>query len=156
MFTGKVVDRFINYCRTSQGMIKRLKENPELADAAVEVYIDSQVERLFALRNYWIRHAKQERTYEGNQFSLYRKMFGVRLAEAMMKILGPYALTTDAIAAELGLTCLDLLPVLRESAALDPVLLIIKNEAQVPRSRHGFSFRNLHSSSFPIAVMESA
>jgi hypothetical protein len=77
-------------------MVKRLKENPELADAAVKVYIDAQIERLLALRNYWIRHAKRKRTYEGNQYAYYRKMFGVRLAGAMMDILGPYALTNDA------------------------------------------------------------
>jgi len=95
LFTHRVADRFLTHCRTSPGMLKRLKNNPEIGDAAVKVYIDSQIERLFALRNYWIRHAKKQRTYEGNQYSLFRKRFGVRLAESMMNILGPYALTSD-------------------------------------------------------------
>lgn len=95
LFTHRVADRFITYCRTDPGMVKRLRNNPELGDATVKVYIEAQVERLFALRNYWIRHAKRKRTYEGNQYSYYRKMFGVRLAGAMMDILGPYAVTND-------------------------------------------------------------
>ena len=96
LFTHRVADKFITYCRRDPGMVKRLKNNPELGDATVRVYIDAQVERLFALRNYWIRQAKRKLTYEGNQYSYYRKMFGVRLAGAMMDILGPYAVTNDA------------------------------------------------------------
>jgi alkylation response protein AidB-like acyl-CoA dehydrogenase len=97
LFTHRVADRFINYCRTDPDMVKRLKAAPELCDSLIDVYIDAQVERLFALRNYWIRHAKQQRTYEGNQYSYFRKMFGVRMAKAMMDILGPYALTNDEL-----------------------------------------------------------
>ena len=95
LFTHRVADRFISYCQTDPGMIHRLRSNPELGERLVGVYIDAQVERLFALRNYWIRHARKERTYEGNQYSYFRKMFGVRLAGAMLDILGPYALTND-------------------------------------------------------------
>ena len=96
LFGARIAERFLTYCQTSPSMVKRLRETPELSDAVVEVYIDAQVERLFALRNYWMRHAKRQRTYEGSQYSLYRKMFGVRLAAAMLKVLGPYALTDDA------------------------------------------------------------
>lgn len=96
LFTHRVADRFISYCRTDAAMVQRLKDNPDLAETAVRVYMDAQIERLLALRTYWIRHAKKERTYEGNQYSYFRKMFGVRLAAAMMDLLGPYALTSDA------------------------------------------------------------
>ena len=95
LFGSRIADRFLAYCRTSPSMVKRLRDNPELADSVVEAYIDAQIERLLALRNYWLRHAKRQRTYEGSQYSLYRKMFGVRLTEIMLKVLGPYALTDD-------------------------------------------------------------
>jgi len=44
LFTHRVADKFITCCRTDPGMVKRLKENPELADAAVKVYIDAQID----------------------------------------------------------------------------------------------------------------
>lgn len=42
-----------------------------------------------------MRHTEQKLSYEGPQLSYYRKVSGLRTAEAILKILGPYALTSD-------------------------------------------------------------
>ncbi len=41
-------------------------------------------------------HTDQPRSYEGPQASLFGKMSGLRIAENILQILGPYALTNDA------------------------------------------------------------
>ncbi len=70
-------------------------DDPDTRDLMVDVYIEAEISRLFGLRNYWMRHTGQKMAHEGPQHSLYRKQSGLRSAEAMLKVLGPYALTND-------------------------------------------------------------
>ncbi|MER3397001.1 MAG: hypothetical protein C4315_01250 [Chloroflexota bacterium] len=92
---NRIVDRLIEYCKTTYRNGRPLSQDPDVQDLLVECYIDAEIGRLFNLRNYWLRHTRRPRTYEGPQASLHRKVSGLRIAEAILKALGPYALTND-------------------------------------------------------------
>jgi hypothetical protein len=77
-------------------MVKRLNENPQLLESVVDIYIDAEIERLFATRNAWLASSGRRAAYAGPQLTLYSKMFGLRLIANMAKVLGPYTLTDDA------------------------------------------------------------
>ena len=46
----------------------------------VEMFIEAEITRLFALRNHWLSHTDQPRSYEGAQYSLRRKLSGLDIA----------------------------------------------------------------------------
>ena len=91
----RVIQEFIDYAKADQGG-HSLLDSEAAREAIVDLYIESEVTRLFALRNYWMAHTDQPRSYEGSQFSLRRKLSGLDIAEKMLDIAGPYALTNDA------------------------------------------------------------
>ena len=86
-----VVDKFLDQCKSNPNVVKRLKENPQLIDTMVDIYIGAQIERLFAMRN----SSGVGAPYAGPQLELYCKNYGVGLTADMAKVLGPYALTDD-------------------------------------------------------------
>ncbi len=90
-----LVDRIINYCKTSESLGEPLIKNQDIQDNIVDIFIESEITRLFNLRNYWLAHANKQRTYEGPQSSFYRKTSALRIAEKILDILGPYAITND-------------------------------------------------------------
>ena len=90
-----LVDRIINYCKNSESLGEPLIKNQDIQDNIVDIYIESEITRLFNLRNYWLAHANKQRTYEGPQSSFYRKTSALRIAEKILDILGPYAITND-------------------------------------------------------------
>jgi alkylation response protein AidB-like acyl-CoA dehydrogenase len=59
------------------------------------MFIEAEITRLFALRNHWLSHTDQPRSYEGAQYSLRRKLSGLDIAERMLRIAGPCVLTKD-------------------------------------------------------------
>ena len=90
-----ILDRFFEYCRVNHRNGQPLSKDPAVQELLVEAYIDAEIGRLLALRNYWLNHANQPRSYEGSQASMYRKLAGVRIAKVILKALGPYALLND-------------------------------------------------------------
>jgi hypothetical protein len=91
-----VVESFLEQCKNNRMVVKRLRENPELVDNVVNVYIGAQIERLLALRNAWLPHSGKRAPYAGPQLAVYQKMFGGRLTGDVARVLGPYALTDDS------------------------------------------------------------
>ncbi len=89
-----VIQEFIDYAKADHHG-HSLLDSDEAREALVDLYIESEVTRLFGLRNYWMAHTSQPRSYEGSQFSLRRKLSGLDIAEKMLEIAGPYALTND-------------------------------------------------------------
>lgn len=89
-----IIRKFIAYCR-ERNHGHSLLDSAEAREALVDLYIESEVTRLFAIRNYWMAHTNQSRSYEGAQYSLRRKLSGLDIAEKMLEIAGPYALTND-------------------------------------------------------------
>lgn len=91
-----IIERFLSYCKSNPNIVKRLKENPQLLDSVVDIYIGAEIERLFSIRNAWLASSGRRAPYAGPQLGLYSKIFGGRLVTEMAKVLGPYAVTDDA------------------------------------------------------------
>jgi 3-oxocholest-4-en-26-oyl-CoA dehydrogenase alpha subunit len=91
-----LVDRLFDYCRKTHRRGQPLSKDPEVRDRLIDIYIDAEINRLFQLRNYWMRHSQANITYEGPQASYFRKTAGLRMATAILDILGPAALTKDS------------------------------------------------------------
>ena len=92
---NRMVDRLFEYSAGLKRNGKPLGSDPEIRELLADVFIEAEISRLFGLRNYWMRHTGQQMAHEGPQHSLYRKQSGLRSAQAMLDILGPYALTND-------------------------------------------------------------
>ena len=92
---NRMVDRLFEYAASLKRNGQSLSNDPEVRDLLVDVFVEAEISRLFGLRNYWMRHSGQQLAHEGPQHSLYRKQSGLRSAEAMLDVLGPYALTND-------------------------------------------------------------
>ena len=91
----RLVERLFDYARNLQRDGAPLSKDPEVRELLVDVFVESEVSRLFGLRNYWMRHTGKKLAHEGPQHSYFRKTSGLRTGEAILKILGPYALTND-------------------------------------------------------------
>ncbi len=87
----------LDYCRTTQRDGRPLVEDPDVRDTLADIYIRSQVGRLFGLRNFWLTYARQPRSYEGPQLSLYMKQAGLWMTQQILQVVGPAALTTDPV-----------------------------------------------------------
>ncbi len=90
------VEKFFNQCQNNPSVVKRLKENPQLLNTLVDIYIDAQIERLFSMRNAWQAFNHKPVPYTGPQMALYSKNFGGRIIANLAKVLGPYTFTDDA------------------------------------------------------------
>ena len=103
------VERLIDHCKETQRNGERLSADPEVQQVLTKAYVDQKILDLFRVRNYWMSEAnwlgkptKKHMTYEGSQVSMYGKLIGPRIAEAMLQAIGPTALTEDAPWAPLG------------------------------------------------------
>jgi alkylation response protein AidB-like acyl-CoA dehydrogenase len=72
-----------------------LIEYEDVQERLVDLFLTTEVSRLFDLRNFWMNTTHQAMTYEGSQSSYYRKVGGLEMARALMDMAGPYALTDD-------------------------------------------------------------
>jgi alkylation response protein AidB-like acyl-CoA dehydrogenase len=86
-----MAERFLAQCRENPRIAKRLRENPHLVESVVEIYIGSQIERLFSMRN----ACGLGGAYGGPQSTVFSKMFGTRFTPHMARVLGPYAFADD-------------------------------------------------------------
>jgi alkylation response protein AidB-like acyl-CoA dehydrogenase len=91
-----IAERFLAQCKSNPNIVKRLEENPQLLDRLANIYVGAQIERLFSMRNAWLRLSGGRVAYAGPQRILYAKMFGTRFVADMAEVLGPYSLTDDA------------------------------------------------------------
>ncbi len=90
-----LVDRLFDHCRTTERRGEPMTNDPDVRDRLIDVYVEAEIVRLLNLRNYWMRHSGAHITYEGPQASYVRKTSGLRMAGAMLDILGPAGLTHD-------------------------------------------------------------
>lgn len=98
----RYMDKLLEYARTTKHNGGAVSSDPENQELLVEAYLGYQVNRLLGLRNYWMRNVRKPFTYEGSQFSLNRKVYAPRLAEIMLKVMGPYALVKGTDRAPFG------------------------------------------------------
>jgi alkylation response protein AidB-like acyl-CoA dehydrogenase len=92
----RVWDRLLAYCQQTKRDGVPLTQHPDTRDLLADIYIKTEVQRLFGLRNFWLTYAKKPRSYEGPQLSLYRKTTGLWMTGAILEAVGPAALTTDS------------------------------------------------------------
>ncbi|MCC6535679.1 MAG: acyl-CoA dehydrogenase family protein [Burkholderiales bacterium] len=90
----RVIYEFIELCRQRHDGAA-IADDPAARAELVELYIEAEITRLFALRNHWLSHTSQPRSYEGAQYSLRRKLSGLDISEKMLRIAGPRVLTKD-------------------------------------------------------------
>ena len=90
-----LVDQLFEHCRTTERRGEPMTKDPDVRDRLIDVYVEAEIVRLLNLRNYWMRHSGANITYEGPQASYMRKTSGLRMAQAMLDILGPAGLTYD-------------------------------------------------------------
>ena len=74
---------------------KPLIEHEDVRARMVDLFVRTEVGRLFDLRNFWMDRSHVPMTYEGPQSSYYRKIGGLEASQAIMDMLGPYMLTND-------------------------------------------------------------
>jgi alkylation response protein AidB-like acyl-CoA dehydrogenase len=86
-----IVQRFLYQCKNNPDIAERIKENPQLLDSVVNVYIEAEKERLFSLRN----SGGMGGRYGGTHSQLFSKKFSITLINEMAKVLGPYSMTSD-------------------------------------------------------------
>jgi alkylation response protein AidB-like acyl-CoA dehydrogenase len=91
----RVWDRLLTYCQQTKRDGMPLAQHADTRDLLADIYIKTEVQRLFGLRNFWLTYAKRPRSYEGPQLSYYRKMTGLWMTGAILEAVGPAALTSD-------------------------------------------------------------
>ncbi len=99
---NRLWERLLAYCQTTMRDGRPLAEDPDVRDLLADIYIKGEVTRLFGLRNFWLTYARQPKSYEGPQLSLYRKMAGLWMTGAILEAVGPAALTNDETWGSLG------------------------------------------------------
>src|SRR5258706_8867562 len=92
----RVWDRLLRYCQETKRDGAPLTQDGDTRDLLADIYIKTEVMRLFGLRNFWLTYAKRPRSYEGPQLSYYRKMTGLWMTGAIPEPAAPAALTSDA------------------------------------------------------------
>ena len=93
---NRIVERLFEYAKQLKRDGKPLSQHSDVQELLVDAFMEAEIGRLFGLRNYWMRHTKQKLAHEGPQHSYWRKESGLRMAETIQKVLGPYALINDS------------------------------------------------------------
>ena len=89
--TNYMLQQFLAQCKNNPGIVKRLKENPQLINSLVDTYIFAMQERAFSIRNLGGKGGG----YGGPQLMLYQKRSGAKFGADMAAVFGPVALTDD-------------------------------------------------------------
>lgn len=93
VYRNFMAEQFLTQCRSNPRVLTRLQENPYLLDSMADIYIGSQIERLFSMRN----AVGKGGAYGGPQLTVFSKMFGAKFTPAMAQILGPYTFADDSV-----------------------------------------------------------
>ena len=88
----EALDNLLAYVHETQRGGSTLGSDPLVQQSAMEAYIDSHVNALFAQRNYWMYQARQEMSYHGSQTAMYVRTFRIRNADRARDIMGMYSL----------------------------------------------------------------
>jgi alkylation response protein AidB-like acyl-CoA dehydrogenase len=86
------MENLLKYVQETRRNGEKLGNDPIIQQDAMAAYIDSHINGLFALRNYWMYQARQEMSYHGSQSSFYRKTFNMKNADRARDIMGIYSL----------------------------------------------------------------
>jgi hypothetical protein len=90
-------DRLLAYCRTRTRDGRPLLEHDDIRDGLADIYARTHTMALLGQRNFWLRSSGRRQTYEGSQLVYLTKTTGLWLTQAILDVLGPAALTNDAV-----------------------------------------------------------
>ncbi|MBI2855361.1 MAG: acyl-CoA dehydrogenase [Chloroflexi bacterium] len=96
------LERLIDYCKRTRRNGQPLSKDPQIQELLTQTYIEHHALRALRLRSFWMGATKQRGSYEGRQGSMLGKLWNLKLAAALLKALGPAALTNDTELAPLG------------------------------------------------------
>ena len=82
----------IRYACENSRYGEALSSQPFFQQLLMEVYINSQLVRIFKIRNAWMATTGQDLTYQPAQVALLEKRYAQRLAQVTRDIMGIYAL----------------------------------------------------------------
>ena len=86
-----IADKFLARCRENPNISRRFKENPNLREHLVNVYIFGQIERLLTLRN----AAGKGGRFGGPQLTVFQKLGAAGVIADLAAVLGPHTFTND-------------------------------------------------------------
>lgn len=92
---NRLWEGLIAYCRSTLRDGRPLTADPDVRDLLADIYVKTEVARLWGLRNFWLTYAGRPRSYEGPQLSLWRKEAGLWMTRAILEAVGPAALVDD-------------------------------------------------------------
>ena len=72
-----------------------ISKEPFFQQLLIEAYTNSEIARLFRLRNHWMRTTGQELTYHEAQATLWAKRSALRLSQIVRDVMGVYALLDE-------------------------------------------------------------
>ena len=86
--------RFVQGTKRDSSTLNRdpLSQDSLVQLATVDSYIETQINRLFGIRNYSMYSNRQEMFFHGSQSALWRKELRMRNAAREREVMGPYAL----------------------------------------------------------------
>lgn len=93
--TDNLLTRLLDYAGSQPMDGRPVGEDPDARALLADYFIESEVHRLFGIRNYYLASANKPRSYEGPQLNSFRKMSNVRRATIIQELLGYYALVND-------------------------------------------------------------
>ncbi|MQF48544.1 hypothetical protein FIM08_01375 [SAR202 cluster bacterium AC-647-N09_OGT_505m] len=85
----------IEYSKGTHRSGQPLSKDPSVQQTLVESYIDTHVQQLIQVRNYWMGNSRQPMSWHASQYSALSRMVSMGAADNILSALGPYALTTD-------------------------------------------------------------
>ena len=93
--TDRQLQALIAFLKETKAKGEPLLRDEGLRDLFAQAYIERETERLFGLRNFWMRNSRVPMAHEGPQLNHWRKGHPHSFARATQDILGYYALTQD-------------------------------------------------------------
>jgi len=89
------MEEFTESCKELLHNGEPLSKDPIAQQGLVGLHIESAIQRLLGLRNYWMFNNGQSVTYHGSQNSLIGKDMTMKSAERILEVAGPYAIVSD-------------------------------------------------------------
>ena len=82
----------LEWSKTQQRNGRPIIEDAEARERLADIFVLTEVSRLFGLRNYWMNRTHQKMSYEGSQSSYYRKLAGLEITTGLQELFGPASL----------------------------------------------------------------
>ena len=93
--SNPLVGRVASFCRENKWNGQPLIKDQAVRDILADMFIEADISRLLAMRNFWLRNTRQPHSYEGPQLRYHDRVATLRMAERMQQIVGYSSLVAD-------------------------------------------------------------